>query len=151
MRTLAVTLLLSSIFGLIAFGSVFLWNKHQIDEHHAHMSAFDWFCEEFDIADQERKKIETLHIAYFPECEDHCVHYADTKETLAHIVNDPELNKYPEHAEAARKMALLEQEADKKFIDFIYSVAAEMDETRSQEYLQRMKGWLQKSSVLVKK
>ena len=148
MRTIAFTCLLSAILGLLAFGSVYLWNKHQIDEHHAHLSAFDWFCEEFDIADDERKKIEAIHVAYFPECEDHCIHYADTKETMAHIVNDPELDQYPEHAEAARKMARLEQEADKKFIDFIYSVAAEMDETQSQQYLRRMKGWLQKSTIL---
>jgi len=151
MRTLASTLLLSALLGMLAFGSVFFWKKHQIDEHHAHLTAFEWFCDEFDVTDQQKTKIEALHLAYFPECEDHCVHYADTKQTFAHILNDPELDDGPVHAEASRKLTELEKEADKKFIDFVYSVAAEMDEKASQEYLQRMKGWLNKSSNLAEK
>ena len=40
----------------------------------------------------------------------------------------------------------LKKEADKKFIDFIYSVAAEMEPESSERYLQRMKGWLEKTT-----
>jgi len=151
MRSLASTLLLSAILGILAFGSVFFWKKHQIDKHHAHLTAFEWFCEEFDVTEPQKEKIESLHLAYFPECEDHCIHYADTKQTFAHIIKDPELDDDPVHAEASRKRTELDKEAAKKLIDFVYSVAAEMNEDASQEYLQRMKGWLNKSSKLAEK
>lgn len=148
MRSIFTTLAISLAVGLLAFGAVFLWQKNRIDEHHDHLSAFDWFCEEFDIDDAQRERIEALHIAYFPECEDHCVHYADTKKSLTVITADPDLDKYPEHIEAAGELARLKQEADKKFIDFIYSVAAEMDPESSDRYLQRMKGWLEKTTEI---
>ena len=135
MRSLPTTLILSAIVGLLAFGGVFLWKKSQIDHRHEHLDAFEWFCEEFKVDGDQRGKIEALHLAYFPECEDHCVHYADTKQTLSEITNDPGL-------------ALLKKEADKKFIDFIYSVAAEMDSDSSERYLQRMKGWLEKTTSI---
>ncbi len=146
MRSIFTTLVISLAVGLLAFGAVFLWQKNRIDEHHDHLSAFDWFCEEFDIDDAQRERIEALHIAYFPECEDHCIHYADTKQTLAEITADPDLDAHPEHVEAAEELARLKREADKKFIDFIYSVAAEMDPASSERYLQRMKGWLEKTT-----
>ena len=79
---------------------------------------------------------------------DHCVHYADTKQTLSEITNDPGLDQHPEHAKAAVELALLKKEADKKFIDFIYSVAAEMDSDSSERYLQHMKGWLEKTTSI---
>jgi len=151
MRSFATTLIFSIALGMVAFGSVYLWNKHKIDEHHAHLSAFDWFCEEFGVSSEQRGKIEELHLAYFPECEDHCVHYADTKRTLAKITEDPNLDGHADHVEAARKLAELEKDADKKFIDFVYGVAAEMEPSASQEYLRRMKGWLDKSGEIAVK
>ena len=149
MRSILATLVISLVVGLLAFGTVFLWQKNRIDEHHDHLSTFDWFCEEFDIDDAHRERIEALHIAYFPECEDHCVHYADTKKTLSEITADPSLDTHPEHVEAAKELARLKKEADKKFIDFIYSVAAEMDPVSSERYLQRMKGWLERTNDIV--
>jgi len=146
MRSIFATLVISLVVGLLAFGAVFFWQKSRIDEHHDHLDAFDWFCEEFEIDAAARERIEALHIAYFPECEDHCVHYADTKKTLAEITADPDLDDHPEHVEAADELARLKKEADKKFIDFIYSVAAEMNPESSDRYLQRMKGWLQKTN-----
>ncbi len=148
MRSLPTTLILSAIVGLLAFGGVFLWKKSQIDHRHEHLDAFEWFCEEFKVDGDQWGKIEALHLAYFPECEDHCVHYADTKQTLSEITNDPGLDQHPEHAKAAVELALLKKEADKKFIDFIYSVAAEMDSDSSERYLQRMKGWLEKTTSI---
>ena len=81
----------------------------------------------------------------FPECEDHCVHYADTRHTLAAINQDPTLDKNPEHEKAARQLAELEKEADKTFIDFVYRVAGEMSPGQSARYRQRMKGWLERA------
>jgi hypothetical protein len=147
MRSLAATLLVSLFLGLAAFGGVYLWRKHQIDDHHAHLTAFEWFCAEFAVTAAQRGRIESLHTAYFPECEDHCVHYADTRETLAHITGDPALDQSPEHIDAARRLAELEREADKRFIDFVYAVAAEMDPDASRRYLKRMKGWLDRSAT----
>ena len=134
------------IAGLIAFGGVFWWQKKRIDDRHDHLSAFEWFCEEFEITEKQREEIEALHVAYFPECEDHCVHYADTKKTLAEITADPKLDAHPQHIEAAERLTRLEKEADKNFIDFIYSVAAAMDPDSAERYLRRMKGWLEKTS-----
>lgn len=148
MRSLLSTLLLCAIVGLLAFGGVYFWKKSLIDHHHEHLTAFEWFCEEFEVDQRQRRQIEALHLAYFPECEDHCIHYADTKQTLARITGDPDLNLHPEHEEAVEDLALLKREADKKFIDFIYSIAAEMDPESSERYLQRMKGWLEKTTEI---
>lgn len=150
MRSLFNTLILSICLGLFVFSGIYFWQKHRIDEHHEHLTTFEWFCEEFEVTPDQRKKIEALHTAYFPECEDHCIHYADTKRTLAHITEDPNLDQAPEHVDAARRLTELEKEADKKFIDFVYSVAAEMSPESSGRYLTRMKSWLDQSTKIVK-
>ena len=95
MRSLFDTLILSICLGLFVFSGIYFWQKHRIDEHHEHLTTFEWFCEEFEVTPDQRKKIEALHTAYFPECEDHCIHYADTKRTLAHITEDPGLDQAP--------------------------------------------------------
>lgn len=148
MRPLLSTLLVSLLLGLIAFGSVYLWRKHRIDDHHSHLTAFEWFCAEFDVAGERKERVEALHSAYFPECEDHCIHYADTLKTLADINEDPGLDRSDRHVEAARQLTELEKEADKKFIDFIYAVAQELEPEASERYLRRMKVWLSRSERL---
>jgi hypothetical protein len=90
-----------------------------------------------------------LHNDYFPECEDHCVHYADTRHTLAAINRDSSLDRSPQHKEAARRLAELEREADKTFIDFVYRVAGELSSEQSLRYRQRMKGWLERAEGYV--
>ncbi|MEZ5325885.1 MAG: hypothetical protein R3F19_12585 [Verrucomicrobiales bacterium] len=145
MRNLALTILLAALLGGIAYAAIFLWQKSRIDDHHAHLTAFEWFCEEFAVTGEQRAQIEALHKEYFPECEDHCVHYADTQHTLAMITDDPQLDNSPEHEEAARELSQLEKEADKKFIDFVYKIADEMDTAQSKRYLKRMKGWLDRA------
>ena len=144
-RKLAIAVLAACLLGGIAFAAIYYWQKSRIDERHAHLSAFDWFCEEFEVSGEQRERIEALHKEYFPECEDHCVHYADTQHTLAVITDDPTLDNSPEHRKAAAELAQLEKEADKKFIDFVYKIAGEMDEAQSKRYLHRMKGWLDRA------
>ena len=145
MRNPATIILVSLALGGITFAAFFYWKKSRVDDRHAHMTAFEWFCEEFEITADQRARIEALHTDYFPECEDHCIHYADTRHTLAKINEDPSLDNSPEHREAARRLAELEREADKKFIDFVYKIAAEMDSTQSERYLSQMKGWLKRT------
>jgi hypothetical protein len=147
MRTTLTTLALCAVLGALAFAGVFFWKKTSIDEHHAHLSSFDWFCEEFQVTDAQRTGIENLHTEYFPECDDHCVHYADTQQTLATINNDPKLDNSPEHEDAAKRLAELEKEADKSFIDFVYKIAAKMEPDQSKRYLQHMKSWLDRASA----
>ena len=145
MRNLGATVIVSVLLGGIAYAAIFFWQKKRIDDHHAHMTSFEWFCEEFQVGAGEREKIEALHEAYFPECKDHCVHYADTSHTLAEINEDPQLNNSAEHEDAAKRLKELAKEADKQYIDFIYGIAAELDPDQSERYLQRMKGWLKLS------
>lgn len=138
----ALMLVGSLVLGLVAFAAIYYWQKQRIDLHHAHLSTFDWFCEAFDVPPEQRERLKALHHEHFPECEDHCVHYAGTRQTLEVITKDPKLDNSPEHEEAARRLAELERDADKQFIDFIYKIAAEMDPETSARYLSRMKGWL---------
>lgn len=147
MRPLAFIALLSILLGGITYAAIYFWQKQRIDQRHAHLSSFEWFCEEFGVEGERRKRVEDLHKQYFPECEDHCVHYADTRDTLAVITEDPHLDNSPEHVDAARRLAELEKEADKKFIDFVYKIAGEMEPEHSQRYLRRMKGWLDKADA----
>jgi Heavy-metal resistance len=146
--SLSKTVLIALLVGVLVFAATFAWRKHHIDEHIHHLSAFAWFCEEFAVSPAQQTKIEALHREYFPECEDHCIHYADTRETLAKINEDPQLDHSEAHREAAARLVQLEQEADQKFIAFIYAVAAEMDAVESERYLSRMKGWLEHSPAL---
>lgn len=148
MRRLILTILCSLALGALAFAACYLWQKNRIDRAHAHATAFEWLSSEFDLSADQSARIETLHHEYFPECEDHCVHYADTRHTLAAVTNDPGLDDSPEHKAAAERLAELEREADKRFIDFIYQVAAEMDPAQSRRYLQKMKGWLERAGEL---
>ncbi len=141
-RSLTGILIVALLLGGIAYTAIYFWRKQRIDAHREHLTAFQWFCQEFEVDEAQREKMEALHTAYFPECEDHCVHYADTRQTLAEITRDPDLNNSPEHEHAARRLADLEKEADKRFIDFVYEIATEMEPGHSERYLRRMKGWL---------
>ncbi len=140
MKRLILTILCSLVLGALAFAASYLWQKNRIDRAHTHATAFEWLSSEFELSEGQSARIETLHQEYFPECEDHCVHYTDTRQTLAAVTNDPGFDNSPEHKAAAARLAELEKEADKRFIDFIYQVAAEMDSEQSQRYLQKMKG-----------
>ena len=148
MKRVTLTVVCSLVLGALAFAASYLWQKHRIDRSHAHTTAFEWLSGEFGLSDEQRARIETLHQQYFPECEDHCIHYTDTRQTLAAVTNDPGLDNSPEHQAAAARLAELEKEADKRFIDFIYQVAAEMDPEQSQRYLQKMKAWLERAGEL---
>ncbi len=143
MKKLSLTALISVLLGLLAYSAIFLWQKGRIDQLHAHATAAEWLSSEFELDAAQRQRIATLHREYFPECEDHCVHYTDTRHTLATITDDPDLDNSPEHVLAAKKLAELEKEADKRFIDFVYKVAAEMNPAQSKRYLQMMKSWLE--------
>jgi len=143
------TFLIALLVGGLVFAATFFWRKHTIDDHFTHLSAFAWFCEEFSVNPEQQSKIEALHQKYFPECEDHCIHYADTRETLAAINQDPRLDRSEAHRAAAERLSQLEQEADQKFIAFIYAVAIEMEPADSERYLSRMKGWLERRPVFV--
>jgi hypothetical protein len=142
MRTIVVTIAGCMLLGMVSFGAIFYWQKQRIDHHHAHLTSFDWFCEEFGVTGEQRERIGALHTEYFPGCEDHCVHYAGTQATLAEITGDARLDMSPQHREAAERLAELEKEADKTFIDFVYRISAEMDSEESLRYRQRMKSWL---------
>lgn len=143
-RFLSKTVLIALLVGVLVFVATFSWRKHNIDEHINHLSAFAWFCEEFAVSPAQQTKIEALHREYFPECEDHCIHYADTRETLAAIHEDPDLDHSEAHQAAAQRLSDLEREADQKFIAFIQAVAAEMEPDASELYLSRMKRWLER-------
>ena len=148
MKRLSLTILASLLLGALAYTGVFFWQKGRIDRAHAHGTAFEWLSGEFGLTGEQSASIEALHKEYFPECEDHCVHYTDTRHTLASVTGDPELDDGPEHRAAARRLAELEKEADKRFIDFVYRVAGEMDPQQSKRYLQKMKGWLEMAGEL---
>lgn len=145
MHKILSTLLISLGAGLSTFWAIFTWQKNDIDRHHDHQSSFEWFCEEFEVTAAQCEEIQKLHLEYFPECETHCIHFADTLQTLAEITSDATLDSHLEHVQAAAELVQLQKEADKKFIDFIYKIAAEMDPASGERYLLRMKGWLAKS------
>ena len=138
--------LIALLCGGITFVSAFYWKKGEVDDHHAQLTSFEWFCKEFEITSEQRLRIEKLHTDYFPECEDHCVHYADTRYTLIEITGESGLNNSPKQRDLEARLNQLEKEADKRFIDFVYKVAAEMDPMQSERYLRRMKGWLPSAS-----
>lgn len=145
MKNLSLTILASLLLGALAYAGIFFWQKGRIDRAHAHATAFEWLSSEFELSAAQRGRIEALHKEYFPECEDHCVHYTDSRHTLATVTRDPDLDNSPEHKAAARRLAELEKEADKRFIDFVYKVAGEMEPEHSRRYLQKMKGWLERA------
>ena len=148
MKRFSLTILASVLLGALAYAGVFFWQKSRIDRVHAHGTAFEWLSSEFELTGEQSASIEALHKEYFPECEDHCVHYTDTRHTLAAVIDDPGLDDSPEHKAAARRLAELEREADKRFIDFVYQVAGEMGPQQSKRYLQKMKAWLERAGEL---
>ena len=148
MKKILLTILASVVLGALAYAGIFFWQKGRIDQAHQHATAFEWLSQEFALTEDQSTRIESLHKEYFPECEDHCIHYTDTRQTLAKVTKDPGLDNSPEHKAAALRLVELEKEADKRFIDFVYLVAAEMDQEQSRRYLQKMKGWLEKAGEI---
>ena len=143
MKSLRVTIASSILLGGLVYVGLFHWKKARIDQRHAHLTSFEWFCREFHVYGEARDRIASLHQIYFPECEEHCIHYAGTRDVLAAALQDPTLDEDPEHIDAMHRLAHLEKEADKRFIDFIYQVAGEMIPTESSRYRKRMKGWIE--------
>ncbi len=141
-RSSIVTAALAVAIAAAAYAGVYYVQKRQIAEEHAHLSSFDWFCAEFKVNEPEKKRILKLHEDYFPECEDHCVHYAESKKNLAEIHQDPNHSNNPEHIEALKRLQDQERDADKRFIDFVYAVSREMHPDNGTRYLKRMKRWI---------
>lgn len=115
--------------------------RQRVDEAHAHFSGFDWFCQEFGVEGEAREKVEILHRAHFPECEEHCVHYADSIETLGMINEDPDMDGSPEHVAAAEAQRELEGKSVEVFREFIQEVAEVLPPEEAASYLERMGAW----------
>lgn len=139
---IVIAALLSVTISVVVFQS----ERDRIDQEHSHLTTFDWFCKEFGVADSSRERIRALHTAHFPECEDHCVHYADSVKTLAAINEDPHMGEFPEHVHAKEELEQLEVASAGVFRDFIHDVAEELSPEQAERYLERMGAWLSPES-----
>ena len=93
-------------------------------------------------------RIDALHKAHFPECEEHCVHYADSLRILGEINEDAEMDGSPEHLTAAEAHRELEGKSVEVFRRFVHDVAQELPPDAAERYLRRMGKWLETSIAL---
>jgi len=115
--------------------------RQRVDDAHEHLSGFDWFCQEFGVEGQVREKVDLLHREHFPECEGHCVHYAESLKTLGMINEDAGMDGSPEHVLAAQEQRELEERSVKVFRQFIEEVAEILPPEEAARYLERMEAW----------
>jgi len=140
-RFLVICLVLALMLAVILSHLVAKCARQRVDDAHAHLSGFDWFCEEFRIEGEIREKVEALHRAHFPECEEHCVHYADSLETLGMVNEDPDMDGSPEHIAASQAHRELEGKSVEVFRKFIAEVAEVLPPEEADRYLERMGAW----------
>lgn len=139
---LVILLITAGVVAVVISGLLYNLKREKVDNAHAHLTAMDWFCQEFQISDDLRPRVEALHTRYFPECEDHCVHYADSLATLSKINEDETMEGSPEHVAAMEEHQQLRGESNEMFKEFIERVADELPPDQAERYLERMGSWL---------
>jgi hypothetical protein len=125
--------------GVIGFyGSNFFATRELREMAAAPNGEMEWLRLKFHLSDSQFKKIETLHSAYVPVCDEMCRRIVEANSKLDRLVSE---NKEvtPELQDAIREAGAVQQECRKQMLAHFYRVSAQMDLAEGQRYLGLMK------------
>ena len=135
----AIALLVTVVASVIAYCVYFICATHPV---HAMMKQpepeMEWLRREFALSDAEFARIQTLHAAYRPTCDEMCRKIMEANTRLEQAIeSNTAMN--PEVDEAMRMAAQVQQECRHAMLTHIYAVGAEMNPASARRYLTLMK------------
>ncbi len=98
----------------------------------------EWLRQEFHLSDAQFKKIEALHSAYAPVCNEMCRRITDANSKLDRLVSENR-GVTPELEAAIREAGSVQEDCHKQMLAHIYQVSAQMNPADAQNYLRLMK------------
>ena len=143
----AIALLVTVVTSVIAYCLYFICATHPV---HAMMKQpepeLEWLRREFALSDAEFAKIQTLHAAYRPTCDEMCRKIMEANTRLEQAIESNSAMN-PEVDEAMRMAAQVQQECRQAMLTHIYAVGAEMNPASARRYLALMKPRITQSAL----
>lgn len=99
----------------------------------------EWLRQEFHLSDAQFAKVEALHAAYVPKCDEMCRKIAEANARLEELVSQAH-QLSPEIAAAFDRATAVQADCRKQMLAHIYEVSAQMDPVQGRRYFALMKG-----------
>jgi len=136
---LPITLIGALAVGLLAFYACnFLATRELRDIEQAPNGELQWLRQEFHLSGAQFKKIEALHSAYTPVCNEMCQRIMEANSKLYRLLSENR-EVTPEVEAAIRETGSVQDDCRKQMLAHIYQVSAQMNPADAQNYLRLMK------------
>jgi hypothetical protein len=127
------------VIGILAFCAYHFFATRELREMVAAPNGeMEWLRQEYHLSDAQFKKIETLHSAYVPICNEMCSRIAAANAKLDRLVSDSK-EITPELQNAIQEDGVVQGECRKQMLAHIYQVSAQMSPAEGERYLRMMK------------
>ncbi len=124
---------------LIAFcGTNFFGTRDLREMTKAPNGELEWLRREFHLSDAQFAKIEALHSAYTPVCDEMCRRIMEANSKLDRLLSQNR-EVTPELEAAIREAGLVQEDCHKQMLAHIYRVSAQMNPVDGENYLRLMK------------
>jgi hypothetical protein len=132
-------LLSALVLGVIAFyGSKFLTTQKLCNLVAAPNGGMEWLRQEFHLDDSQFNKIQTIHAAYAPHCDEMCRKIAETNSRLDRLLLESK-SVTPELQAALKESSSLQEQCRERMLAHVYEVSMQMDPAEGARYLRLMK------------
>jgi hypothetical protein len=136
---LLFTLIGALAAGVIAFCGINFFGSRDLREMtKAPNGELEWLRREFHLSDAQFAKIEALHSAYTPVCDEMCRRIMEANSKLDRLVSENR-EVTPELEAAIREAGSVQGDCHKQMLAHIYQVSAQMNPADGQNYLRLMK------------
>ena len=98
----------------------------------------EWLRQEFHLSDAQFAKVQALHAAYVPKCDEMCRKIMEANARLDELVSQGN-QLSPEIAAAVDRAMAVQADCRKQMLAHIYEVSAQMDPAEGQRYFALMK------------
>jgi hypothetical protein len=132
---------------MIAFyGSKFLTTQKLYNLVAAPNGGMEWLRQEFHLDDFQFKKIQTIHAAYAPLCDEMCRKIAETNSRLDRLILESK-SVTPELQAALKESSSLHEQCRERMLAHVYEVSMQMDPAEGGRYLRLMKSQVIRSGL----
>lgn len=108
--------------------------QHGVDGHHAEL---DWLRSELKVSEEQMARINDLHVAYHPVCEE-LAHRLEASHRRLNGLTDTATSVSPELEEALKEHGSLHVECQKAMLKHFYETAACLSPEQARRYLDTM-------------
>jgi hypothetical protein len=136
---LPIILIGALAIGLLAFYACnFFATRELRDMAQTPNGELQWLRQEFHLSNAQFKKIEALHSAYTPVCNEMCQRIMEANSKLDRLLSENR-EVTPEVEAAIRETGSVQDDCRRQMLAHIYQVSAQMNPADGQNYLRLMK------------